>query len=150
MRTNTHKIVIVGGGAGGLELATHLGKAFGRGTQAHITLGDKNRTPISKPKLHEIASCSTDVGDHEVGDMAQAHWNHFIFGIGELKGLNCETKTIDLAAELYRTPRAAPMSLRWATVRPAPVVTPQAAHQQASHRFQQNKRRRNSVFLNLG
>lgn len=36
MQTNTHKIGIVGGGAGGLELATRLGKAFGRGTQAHI------------------------------------------------------------------------------------------------------------------
>ena len=97
MQKNTHKIVIVGGGAGGLELATRLGKAFGRGTQAHITLVDKNRTHIWKPKLHEIASGSMDFGDHEVGYMAQAHWNHFTFRIGELKGLNREPKTIDLA-----------------------------------------------------
>ncbi len=97
MQKNTHKIVIVGGGAGGLELATRLGKAFGRGTQAHITLVDKNRTHIWKPKLHEIASGSMDFGDHEVGYMAQAHWNHFTFRIGELKGLNRQTKTIDLA-----------------------------------------------------
>jgi len=46
MHKNKHKIVIVGGGAGDLELATRLGKAFGRGTQAHITLVDKNRTHI--------------------------------------------------------------------------------------------------------
>lgn len=39
-------------------------------------------------------------GDYEVGYMAQAHWNHVTFRIGELKGLNCETKTINLAAEL--------------------------------------------------
>ena len=82
MQKNTHKIVIVGGGAGGLDLATRLGKAFGRGTQAHITLVDKNRTHIWKPKLHEIASGSMDFGDHEVGYMAQAHWNHFTFRIG--------------------------------------------------------------------
>lgn len=61
---------------------------------------DKNRTHIWKPKLHEIASGSMDFGDHEVGYMAQAHWNHVTFRIGELKGLNCETKTINLAAEL--------------------------------------------------
>ncbi len=97
MQKNTHKIVIVGGGAGGLELAIRLGKAFGRGTLAHITLVDKNRTHIWKPKLHEIASGSMDFGDHEVGYMAQAHWNHFTFRIGELKGLNRQTKTIDLA-----------------------------------------------------
>ena len=29
-----HKIVIVGGGAGGLELATQLGKAYGRVSKA--------------------------------------------------------------------------------------------------------------------
>ncbi|CAH0259504.1 hypothetical protein SRABI111_04231 [Pseudomonas carnis] len=33
-----HKIVIVGGGAGGLELATKLGKRFGKSDKASITL----------------------------------------------------------------------------------------------------------------
>ena len=91
-----HKIVIVGGGAGGLELATRLGKAYGRGSKVIVTLVDKNRTHIWKPKLHEIASGSMDFGVHEVDYMAQAHWNHFTFRIGELKGLNRTDKTIDL------------------------------------------------------
>ena len=43
-----HKIVIVGGGAGGLELATRLGLTLGRKKQAHIILVDKNRTHIWK------------------------------------------------------------------------------------------------------
>ena len=96
MRKNPHKIVIVGGGAGGLELATRLGKAYGRGNKVIVTLVDKNRTHIWKPKLHEIASGSMDFGDHEVDYMAQAHWNHFTFRIGKLKGLDRTNKTIDL------------------------------------------------------
>ena len=96
MKKNPHKIVIVGGGAGGLELATRLGKAYGRSNKVIVTLVDKNRTHIWKPKLHEIASGSMDFGDHEVDYMAQAHWNHFTFRIGELKGLDRGNKTIDL------------------------------------------------------
>ena len=92
-----HKIVIVGGGAGGLELATRLGRAYGRRKRALITLVDKNRTHIWKPKLHEIASGSMDLGDHEVDYMAQAHWHHFTFRIGELKGLDRRNKCIELA-----------------------------------------------------
>jgi len=95
-----HKIVIVGGGAGGLELATRLGKAYRRDKKVNVTLVDKNRTHIWKPKLHEIASGSMDFGDHEVDYMAHAHWNHFIFRIGELKGLDRLSKTIDLAPYL--------------------------------------------------
>jgi NADH dehydrogenase len=89
-----HKIVIVGGGAGGLELATRLGHAYGRNNRAVVTLVDKNRTHIWKPKLHEIASGSMDLGDHEVDYMAQAHWHHFTFRIGELAGLDRSQKTI--------------------------------------------------------
>ncbi len=96
-KNELHKIVIVGGGAGGLELATRLGKTFGRRKQAIITLVDKNRTHIWKPKLHEIASGSMDFGDHEVDYMAHAHWNHFTFRIGELSGLDREHKNIALA-----------------------------------------------------
>lgn len=95
-----HKIVIVGGGAGGLELATRLGKAYRRDKNVSVTLVDKNRTHIWKPKLHEIASGSMDFGDHEVDYMAHAHWNHFIFRIGELKGLDRLSKTIELAPYL--------------------------------------------------
>jgi NADH dehydrogenase len=98
--SNLHKIVIVGGGAGGLELATTLGNYFGRKGKAKITLVDKNRTHIWKPKLHELASGSMDFGDHEVDYMAQAHWHHFIFRIGELTDINRERKTIALSPYL--------------------------------------------------
>ena len=83
-----HKIVIVGGGAGGLELATRLGDTLGRRGKADITLIDRSRTHIWKPKLHEIAAGSMDIGDHEVGYLAQAHWHHFHFRIGEMTRLD--------------------------------------------------------------
>ncbi len=44
-----HRIVVVGGGAGGLELATRLGDRFGRGGRAHVTLVDRGRTHLWKP-----------------------------------------------------------------------------------------------------
>ena len=40
MTTPLKKIVIVGGGAGGLELATQLGRKLGRHKKAKITLVD--------------------------------------------------------------------------------------------------------------
>src|ERR1044071_387411 len=79
-----HRIVIVGGGAGGLELATTLGNKYGKGRRAHVTLVDKTRSHIWKPKLHEIAAGSMDVGIHEVDFLAQSHWHRFAYRIGEM------------------------------------------------------------------
>ena len=92
-----HRIVIVGGGAGGLELATRLGDTLGKKGSAHIALVDKNRTHIWKPKLHEIAAGSMDLSDHELGYMAQAHWHHFHFRIGEMTGIDRDQKVLLLA-----------------------------------------------------
>ena len=54
--SNLHKIIIVGGGAGGLELATQLGNTLGKSNKAKITLVDQKLTHIWKPLLHEIAA----------------------------------------------------------------------------------------------
>ena len=97
---NPHHIVIIGGGAGGLELATRLGDTLGRRAKARITLVDKNRTHIWKPKLHEIAAGSMDMGDHEVDYMAQAHWHHFTFRLGELRDIDRAQKTVALSPYL--------------------------------------------------
>jgi len=91
------KVVVVGGGAGGLELVTKLGDTLGKKNRAQITLVDKNRTHIWKPKLHEIASGSMDSGDHELDYIAQAHWHHFKFRIGAMKALDRIAKTITIA-----------------------------------------------------
>ena len=56
MDTSLRHIVIVGGGAAGLELATKLGDSLGRRKQARITLVDRSRSHIWKPLLHSVAA----------------------------------------------------------------------------------------------
>jgi len=92
-----HRIVIVGGGAGGLELATRLGDTLGRRGQAEITLIEKARTHVWKPKLHEIASGSMDMSAHEVAYLAQSYWHHFRYRIGEMVGLDRERREVLVA-----------------------------------------------------
>jgi NADH dehydrogenase len=93
-----HRIVIVGGGAAGLELATRLGNKLGRRGRAEVTLVDKARSHVWKPKLHEIAAGSMDIGVHEVSYSAQAHWHHFRYRIGELIGLDRQSRQVRIAA----------------------------------------------------
>jgi NADH dehydrogenase len=96
--TGLHQIVIVGGGAGGLELATRLGDKLGKRGRAEITLIDKTRSHVWKPKLHEIAAGSMDIGAHEVDFLAQSHWHHFRYRIGEMIGLDREHREVEVAA----------------------------------------------------
>lgn len=95
-----HRIVIVGGGAGGLELATRLGDTLGKRGRAEVVLIDKNRTHVWKPKLHEIASGSMDMSAHEVDYLAQAHWHGFRFRVGELTGIDRDKREVQVAPYL--------------------------------------------------
>lgn len=95
-----HRVVIVGGGAGGLELATRLGDARSLRAKADITLIDMHRTHVWKPKLHEIASGSMDMSVHEVDYLAQAHWHGFRFRLGELTGIDRERSEVHVAPYL--------------------------------------------------
>ena len=92
-----HHIVIVGGGASGLELATKLGGGLGRSGRARITLVDSSRTHIWKPLLDSIAAGSLRRSRHELNYMAQAHWRNFRYRNGEMIGLDRAAKTITLA-----------------------------------------------------
>ena len=92
------RIVIVGGGAGGLALATRLGRQLGKKGRASITLVDAARTHVWKPLLHQLAAGSFDTHAEEVEYLAQARWNHFKFRLGSLVGLDRVAKTLQLAA----------------------------------------------------
>lgn len=96
----SHRIVIVGGGAGGLELATRLGRTLGKKGRAQVTLVDANLTHIWKPLLHEVAAGSLNSSEDELNYVAQAKWNHFQFQLGRMSGLDRATKRIQLAATL--------------------------------------------------
>jgi NADH dehydrogenase len=92
-----HRIVIVGGGAGGLELATRLGDTLGRKGLAHVTLIEKSRTHFWKPHLHEIAAGSVDMHVHATDYLAQSHWHHFRYRAGEMVGLDRERRLVHVA-----------------------------------------------------
>jgi NADH dehydrogenase len=96
--SDLHHIIIVGGGAGGLELATRLGDSLGKRGKAKISLIEKSRTHIWKPLLHEIAAGSMDVGQHEVAYQAQGYWHGFQFRYGEMTGIDRKKQLVYLAA----------------------------------------------------
>jgi len=83
-----HRVVVVGGGAGGLELATRLGDKLGKRNKAHVTLVEKARTHFWKPHLHELAAGSMDLDVYETDYLAQSHWHYFRYRIGEMIGLD--------------------------------------------------------------
>src|SRR3974377_1172954 len=114
-----HQIIVVGGGAGGLELVTRLGDKLGRRKLADVTLIDKSRTHLWKPLLHEIAAGTMDFAVHEIDFLAQAHWHGFRYRIGEMTGLDRQRREVEIAPHIDDegrevTPRAA---FRYGTLR---------------------------------
>ncbi|MCC7216026.1 MAG: NAD(P)/FAD-dependent oxidoreductase [Burkholderiales bacterium] len=93
-----HRIVIVGGGAGGLPLATALGDRYGRDGPVQVTLVDRNATHVWKPLLHEVAAGRMDADAHDLDYLAIAHWHKFRFRQGALAGLDRTRREIALAA----------------------------------------------------
>jgi len=91
------RIVVVGGGAGGLELVTRLGRAMGRRGTADITLVDASPTHIWKPLLHEVATGVLDQSLDEVSYPAHARSQGYRFQLGTLAGLDREARQIQLA-----------------------------------------------------
>jgi NADH dehydrogenase len=95
-----HRIVIVGGGAGGLELATRLGEKFGKSKRAQVTLVDAKLTHLWKPLLHEVAAGTFDSHENDVDYIAQAHQHHFDYRLGRMDSLNRERREVSLAPTL--------------------------------------------------
>ncbi len=98
MAEPAHDIVVVGGGAGGLELVTALGKALGHRDRARITLVDQSLTHLWKPLLHQIAAGTRPAGEDEVNYLIHAKQNGFRFMLGSLAGLDRSKKLIELAS----------------------------------------------------
>jgi len=94
------RIVIVGGGAGGLELATRLGRRYGRRGELDVTLVDRTYSHLWKPLLHEVAAGTLNSSEDELSYLAQSHWNHFAFRVGALEGLDRTNRTITIGATL--------------------------------------------------
>ena len=97
-RASAHRVVVVGGGAGGLELATRLGNTLGKADEANIALVDRSRTHLWKPLLHEVAAGSMSIHAHQLDYLAQARWHHFTFAQGALLSLDRTAREIGIDA----------------------------------------------------
>lgn len=94
------RILIVGGGAGGLQLATRLGSTLGRRGLAHIVLIDRQPTHFWKPLLHEAASGHRDPASHTIEYAAQAKRYGFEFVQGELQSVDRARRIATIGAVL--------------------------------------------------
>jgi NADH:ubiquinone reductase (H+-translocating) len=95
-KDHPHRIVIVGGGAAGLELATHLGDTLGKRGLADVSLIERSRTHLWKPLLHMVAAGSMDPSEHQLNYLAQGHWHHFRYHYGEMVGLDRASTTVQI------------------------------------------------------
>ena len=89
-----HRIVIVGGGAGGLELACKLGRRMGA---EQVTLVDQQLFHIWKPSLHEVAAGTLDIHQEGLSYEMLAHDNGFDFCLGAMIGLDLPGKVLSVA-----------------------------------------------------
>lgn len=89
------KYVIVGGGAGGLELACKLGRKLGPGK---VMLVDSRLYHIWKPSLHEVAAGSLDIHAEGLSYQMLAHDNHFTYVYGAFEALDAQARTIRVGA----------------------------------------------------
>lgn len=97
-RTNQqpHRLVIVGGGVAGLDIATHLaGNTAGNGS-LQISLIDKEPAYVWKPMLHMIAAGTSDAGAQETAFAAQARTYGFTYQPGCATSIDRERRQIHI------------------------------------------------------
>jgi NADH dehydrogenase len=90
------QIVVVGGGAGGLELVRRLGLKLDR-DKFDVLLLERQQTHIWKPLLHEVAAGSLDANLDEVGYRGHGHRWGYRFFLGSLEAIDREARQVVVA-----------------------------------------------------
>ncbi len=90
------QIVVVGGGAGGLELVRRLGAKLGR-DDYDIILLERNSTHIWKPLLHEVAAGALDANLDEVGYRSHGYRWKYRFFLGSLEAIDRDARQVVVA-----------------------------------------------------
>lgn len=107
-RAQRPRLVVVGGGAAGLELATQLGQRLGRRGLADVLLVDPHLAHIWKPMLHEVASGTLDSYADTVDYLAQARAHHFRFVYGRMDGLDRKARELIVGSAIRAGTTLAP------------------------------------------
>ncbi len=92
-----HQIVVVGGGAGGLELVVKLARKLKRKKHCKVVLIDQNASHIWKPLLHEVATGSLDSYHDETSYRMLARKHRFDFILGRVNGVDTQSQAIQVA-----------------------------------------------------
>ena len=90
------RLVVVGGGIAGIEVATRIGRTLGRRGRIRLTLVDRGLAHIWKPNLHTIAAGTGRPEREKVGLLAHAKRNFYRFRPGALAGVDRERRVIQL------------------------------------------------------
>lgn len=91
------RLIVIGGGAGGLELVVKLAKKFRRSHDVEVVLIDKNPTHIWKPLLHEVATGSMNSYHDEASYRLIAKKHGFRFILGQVVDIDLASKQVALA-----------------------------------------------------
>lgn len=94
------RIVVVGGGAGGLELVVKLARKLRRIEGVTVTLIDMNASHIWKPLLHEVATGSLDSNHDETSYRMLARKHGFDFLLGRVIRVEPASQVVHIAAEI--------------------------------------------------
>lgn len=97
--------LVVGGGAGGLGLASRLGREFG---PDRVALVDAGLYHIWKPSLHEAAAGSLDIHQEGWSYQMLAHQNGFQFIYGPMVGLDAGKRSLVVDAVVYEDEEVLP------------------------------------------
>jgi len=96
----TEKIVVLGGGAGGLELVVKLARKFKKDSSVEIILIDRNPTHIWKPLLHEVATGTLNSHFDETSYLMLARKFKFSFVLGSAVSIEADKKCVNIAPSL--------------------------------------------------
>lgn len=100
-----HRVVILGAGAGGLQLASKLGRRYGAHGRVCVTLIDKARIHVWKPLLHEVAAGSLNSETDAVELIAHAKLCNYRYRIGAAVGINRARRQVYVAPSMDETGR---------------------------------------------
>ena len=92
-----HRLVIVGGGVAGLDMASRLAGKTAGSQKLSVTLVDRDTAYVWKPMLHTIAAGTSDAGTQQTVFAAQAQSHGFTFHLGEATAIDRHKRQIWLA-----------------------------------------------------
>ncbi len=93
-----HRLVIIGGGVAGLDIATRLARRRSGSRRLNVTLIDRETAYVWKPMLHTIAAGTSEAGMQQTVFAAQALTHGFRYEFGEAIGIDRQQREVRLAA----------------------------------------------------